>query len=222
MTSTTYSLQHIDLEKHPYPASSVGDQTHEDGTDSMRTESSVRKGGRRRVNVIHFLKGTKADRLIKLYATEGERKERNRQAQQNFRVRRKAFIEQLEATVKENGTKIATLHKEQGRVREERDMFRYQNGLWEGMLWEKGKHTATAPFQILMGRHLGINVKAEVASIERGKASVSTTAPCQVQASGRPPSKEIAHRKTPAFEPLYPEHARQLGKSITLSGLQGI
>ncbi|PVH69957.1 hypothetical protein DL98DRAFT_598216 [Cadophora sp. DSE1049] len=73
-----------------------------------------------------------------LYATSEKRKQRNRQAQAAFRVRRTEYLQQLEETIRVHETNLHNLQTAYRSATDECLMLRYKNSLLERMLLEKG------------------------------------------------------------------------------------
>ncbi|EPS44300.1 hypothetical protein H072_1712 [Dactylellina haptotyla CBS 200.50] len=72
-----------------------------------------------------------------VYATQEERKMRNRAAQAAFRERRTEYIKHLEATIKQQEETLATLQQSSRSAADEVLMLRYKNSLLERILLEK-------------------------------------------------------------------------------------
>ncbi|KAF3933293.1 hypothetical protein ABW20_dc0101783 [Dactylellina cionopaga] len=72
-----------------------------------------------------------------VYATQEERKMRNRAAQAAFRERRTEYIKHLEATIKQQEETLTTLQQSSRSAADEVLMLRYKNSLLERILLEK-------------------------------------------------------------------------------------
>ncbi|KAK6331106.1 hypothetical protein TWF696_003177 [Orbilia brochopaga] len=72
-----------------------------------------------------------------VYATQEERKMRNRAAQAAFRERRTEYIKHLEATIKQQEEALASLQQSSRSAADEVLMLRYKNSLLERILLEK-------------------------------------------------------------------------------------
>lgn len=152
---------------------------------------------------------------IKIYATSEERKQRNRQAQAAFRERRTEYIKQLEATIKQNETSLATLQQNHRSAADECLMLRYKNSLLERILLEKGVSATTTSIRVtyLLTISIGIDVQAEL-QIKAG----SPTFPASMMPS-------TTSHPQPARAPLQRtamqrHHARRSASIIT-SGIEG-
>ncbi|RPA88189.1 hypothetical protein BJ508DRAFT_320289 [Ascobolus immersus RN42] len=73
-----------------------------------------------------------------VYATQEERKQRNRAAQAAFRERRTEYMKKLETTIKENEETLSNLSNTARLAQETVLMLRYKNSLLERILLEKG------------------------------------------------------------------------------------
>ncbi|KAI5853369.1 hypothetical protein BZA05DRAFT_314154, partial [Tricharina praecox] len=73
-----------------------------------------------------------------VYATQEERKMRNRAAQAAFRERRTEYIKHLEATIKHHEEQLSGLQQSSRNAADEVLMLRYKNSLLERILMEKG------------------------------------------------------------------------------------
>ncbi|KAF3937072.1 hypothetical protein ABW19_dt0204091 [Dactylella cylindrospora] len=105
----------------PSPGSPSSSMSSPEGTavpDAAAAQK--RKGGRKPV-----------------YATQEERKMRNRAAQAAFRERRTEYIKHLEATIKQQEESLATLQQSSRSAADEVLMLRYKNSLLERILLEK-------------------------------------------------------------------------------------
>lgn len=88
---------------------------------SVQFTAQKRKGGRKPV-----------------YATQEERKMRNRAAQAAFRERRTEYIKHLELTIKHHEEQLSSLQQSSRNAAEEVLMLRYKTSLLERILLEKG------------------------------------------------------------------------------------
>ncbi|PWW73435.1 hypothetical protein C7212DRAFT_221929 [Tuber magnatum] len=77
-----------------------------------------------------------------VYATQEERKMRNRAAQAAFRERRTEYIKHLEATIKHQEESLSSLQQSSRNAADEVLMLRYKNSLLERILLEKGINVA--------------------------------------------------------------------------------
>lgn len=112
-----------------------------------------------------------------VYATQEERKMRNRAAQAAFRERRTEYIKHLEATIKHHEEQLSGLQQSSRNAADEVLMLRYKNSLLERILMEKG-----------------IDVTAELRAVsqydDRPQPAVSQT-PAPPQSQSMPPQPHI-------------------------------
>ncbi|KAI5795502.1 hypothetical protein DFH27DRAFT_126223 [Peziza echinospora] len=112
---------------------------------SVQFPTQKRKGGRKPV-----------------YATQEERKMRNRAAQAAFRERRTEYIKHLEATIKHHEEQLSSLQQSSRNAAEEVLMLRYKTSLLERILLEKG-----------------IDVQSELRAFSQSEPTPAPTAPMQ-------------------------------------------
>jgi len=110
---------------------------------SIQFPAQKRKGGRKPV-----------------YATQEERKMRNRAAQAAFRERRTEYIKHLEATIKHHEEQLSSLQQSSRTAAEEVLMLRYKTSLLERILLEKG-----------------IDVQSELRAFSQGETTPTPSAP---------------------------------------------
>ncbi|KAL7267831.1 hypothetical protein RUND412_009563, partial [Rhizina undulata] len=104
------------------PHSSASSASSPEATaEQVQFPAQKRKGGRKPV-----------------YATQEERKMRNRAAQAAFRERRTEYIKHLEATIKHHEESLSGLQQSSRNAADEVLMLRYKNSLLERILLEKG------------------------------------------------------------------------------------
>lgn len=148
---------------------------------SVQFTAQKRKGGRKPV-----------------YATQEERKMRNRAAQAAFRERRTEYIKHLELTIKHHEEQLSSLQQSSRNAAEEVLMLRYKTSLLERILLEKG-----------------IDVQLELRAFSQND-STPTPTPTMI------PAPQAQHR-TQYQHPLQQQQmhrgsiARQIGKKDSIS-----
>ncbi|KAI5804422.1 hypothetical protein EDC01DRAFT_760709 [Geopyxis carbonaria] len=105
----------------PHSSASPASSPEATAPEQMTQPVQKRKGGRKPV-----------------YATQEERKMRNRAAQAAFRERRTEYIKHLEATIKHHEEQLTGLQQSSRQAADEVLMLRYKNSLLERILLEKG------------------------------------------------------------------------------------
>ncbi|KAF8418223.1 putative MEAB protein [Tirmania nivea] len=116
-----------------------------------------------------------------VYATQEERKMRNRAAQAAFRERRTEYIKHLEATIKHHEEQLSSLQQSSRNAAEEVLMLRYKTSLLERILLEKG-----------------IDVQSELRAFSQGEPTPAPTAPMGTVSQ--------QHRQ----QPHHPVHQQQM------------
>lgn len=110
-----------------------------------------------------YLLSACANEHSKKYASVEERKQRNREAQADFRNRRTQHIKDLEATSDRHCKEIEDMgQKNWQAVVEECVMLRYRSSLLERMLAENGKMKSHFPYHAFLTKCLGIDAQAEL------------------------------------------------------------
>ncbi|KAF8445157.1 hypothetical protein BGX38DRAFT_1250610 [Terfezia claveryi] len=144
---------------------------------SVQFPTQKRKGGRKPV-----------------YATQEERKMRNRAAQAAFRERRTEYIKHLEATIKHHEEQLSSLQQSSRNAAEEVLMLRYKTSLLERILLEKG-----------------IDVQSELRAFSQGEPTPAPTAPM-----GSVPQQ---HRQQP-HHPLHQQqmHRQSISRAVPKRG----
>lgn len=131
-----------------------------------------------------------------IYTNREERKQRNRQAQSDFRKRREAYINRLETSL-ENTKKELEDQQEADRVTaDEVVLLRYQNSLLERVLFEKGEEGRQLTSQILLIQWLGVDTQPQLETHQQQPSHFGLAVPV----SRRDPQQQL--RNTLGSAPL--------------------
>ena len=163
-----------------------------------------------------------------MYDTAEGRKQRNRQAQAEFRKRREDYIKQLEISIKENERKVEEMQENHNSISKECQGLRHQNQLLERLRADKGGHDYSI-CNALADLISGVNVQSELqagGAIHWGKSSKSNTesqdsaqmvqkAPDNQHESQRKPPSSLAPRFETHLSMYQPLRSPEIGaKSV--------
>ncbi|KAI4264616.1 MAG: hypothetical protein L6R42_000278 [Xanthoria sp. 1 TBL-2021] len=153
------------------------------------------------------------------------RKQKNREAQASYKIRRRAYVKDLESSDEHVGKEIRDLQQIHAATTEECLLLRYKNSLLERMLFEKGKERKQATPKTLLIRVLGIDTQAELKRHQQQRSdpelAVLTSGPIPQQQTRNAfrlgtsdGTRNLADPQLNAAPPLYQAHMDQLGKMI--------
>ncbi|KAI5793439.1 hypothetical protein FPQ18DRAFT_332163 [Pyronema domesticum] len=130
-----------------------------------------------------------------VYATQEERKMRNRAAQAAFRERRTEYIKHLELTIKHHEEQLAQLQNSSRSAADEVLMLRYKNSLLERILMEKGIDV-TAELRAVHNTHYDDRSNQVVATSSSGVANVPPLQPLhRTMGQPKPPVHDQRYMK---------------------------
>ncbi|RPB15441.1 hypothetical protein P167DRAFT_431125 [Morchella conica CCBAS932] len=192
------------------PHSSASSASSPEATTAEQAQfpTQKRKGGRKPV-----------------YATQEERKMRNRAAQAAFRERRTEYIKHLEATIKHHEETLSSLQQSSRNAADEVLMLRYKNSLLERILLEKGIDVTAELRAFAQYDDTG---RPQAAPQQTMPQSLSRQQPIQQHPALRPIHGGPIIQKRPSINPppealyiktsplLRPNHSRTTSPSIAI------